>query len=674
MRSRSNDPHSETLVGPESATRPAAGATGSVALTRSIDQSAAFARHPDHPLPALVAGRYRVGERLGAGAFGVVYKAIDERLQRPVALKILGARAIGHPKALDRFRTEALAAGRLNHPGVVGVSDFHQLEDGVPFLVMEFVEGTTLAAVLEQDPRFSLERAARIARSLCLALDVAHRAGIVHRDLKPANLILRGAGSPGEVVKIVDFGIAKLAAAQTDDEVGAREPLIGTPGYMAPEQVRGDPTTDGRADLYAVGVMLYEMVTGEIPFAHKHAVDVLVAKAVDAPEPPSRHRPELPRQLEEVILRALARVADERFATGAEMAEALAPFVGAPGHGRWRWRWRALALALGAVALGWVAWNMQTGRDARSRGATGEPPKLATTSTPWPKTSSWPPWPDAREGCNCPYSACNGGCVSVCRYSGYTRGATVPGINVVGRQEALLGASGDGETILYLAGPRCALSRLMLARRRGSTFESVDLTDKLDLQKVAIFEGCCTLSADGLTLILSTPDHTHFVRSRVVGAEVLPPEGAEFEDLNPGPTAGKPLHYPVLGADGLTLYYRLDDRVADPADSGPLDGSYVSVRADLQSRFPPGRRLTGKVKLYEYITGVSSDGLSLFLSADNETYVLVRTSTAEPFVMSLHTLTYGWRAVPLADCKRILTTYTPGGCESEDIVYLEALP
>ncbi len=114
--------------------------------------------------------------------------------------------------------------------------------------------GATLAAVLEQDPRFSLERAARMARSLCLALDVAHRAGIVHRDLKPANLILCGAGAPGEVVKIVDFGIAKLAAAQTDDEVGARDQLIGTPAYMAPEQVRGDPATDGRADLYAVGV------------------------------------------------------------------------------------------------------------------------------------------------------------------------------------------------------------------------------------------------------------------------------------------------------------------------------------------------------------------------------------------------------------------------------------
>jgi serine/threonine protein kinase len=351
----------------------AAATMGAVTVTRSIDERAAAADPLERRLPALVAGRYRVGERLGAGAFGVVYKATDERLQRPVALKVLGARALGHREALERFRTEALAASRLHDPGVVDVSDFDQLDDGVPFLVMEYVEGNTLAAVLAQGERLPLGRAVRLALRLCLTLDVAHAAGIIHRDLKPANLILRGAGTASEAVKIVDFGIAKLAEAPTGDD--GREPLLGTPAYMAPEQVRGDPRTDGRADLYAVGVMLYEMVSGEIPFAGLHAVDLLVAKTVESPVPPSRHRPELPRRLEQVILRALARAPVERFATGAEMAAALAPFVDvrACGFRRTSWRW----LAAAASMLGLLIWTGWCGRATPSSGA-----PLAAARTP----------------------------------------------------------------------------------------------------------------------------------------------------------------------------------------------------------------------------------------------------------------------------------------------------
>jgi hypothetical protein len=291
---------------------------------------------------------------------------------------------------------------------------------------------------------------------------------------------------------------------------------------------------------------------------------------------------------------------------------------------------------------------------------------------------------DHRPGCNCPYSACDKKCLSVCRASEYRLGPAVPGISVAGRQEALLGASSSGDTILYLAGEGCAIDRLMLARRRGSTFESVDLTDKLDLRRVAIFEGCCTLSADGETLVMATADRMGFVRSRLVGVDMLPADGAEFGGLVPSSLAGRAVRYPVLAADGLTLYFHVQDPGTEPGEPGPLHGAYVAVRGDRQSAFGAGRRMTGRAQRYDYVTGISSDGLSLFVKYDWETYVLFRANPAEPFSDPAMTRdpawTWraarlpGWRTLPLGDCQRILTTYTPGGCQNEDITYLEAAP
>jgi hypothetical protein len=249
---------------------------------------------------------------------------------------------------------------------------------------------------------------------------------------------------------------------------------------------------------------------------------------------------------------------------------------------------------------------------------------------------------------------------------------------VPGRQEALVGASADGNTIVYLAGHGCSIDRLMLARRRDQTFDSIDITDQLDRQRVALFEGCCTLSSDGETLIMTTADRKSFARSRVLGATVSPADPGEFRDLLPGSITNRTVSFPVLSADGLTLYYLVDDPAAEPGDVGPLRGSYASTRADLRSPFSAGVRLPGRARRYEYVTGVSSDGLSLFMKFDWETYVLVRTSTDEPFgdpaLWVNPARLPGWRTLPLAGCAHLLTTSTPGGCANEDIAYLEPVP
>jgi hypothetical protein len=215
----------------------------------------------------------------------------------------------------------------------------------------------------------------------------------------------------------------------------------------------------------------------------------------------------------------------------------------------------------------------------------------------------------------------------------------------------------------------------MLARRRGATFESVDLTDQLELSRVAVFESCCTLSADGRTAVLATADRRGFVQARIDGFRVLAPDDAAFRALTAD--AARAVHYPVLAADELTLYYRLDGPESESI-GGPRNGSYAAERGDRESAFLPGIRMPGKAQHYEYITGVSPDGLSLFMNSDYETIVLVRARTTEPFGDPGWTWSparlAGWRAIPLAGCQRILTTGTPGGCENEDIITLDAMP
>jgi serine/threonine-protein kinase len=315
----------------------------------------------DAALPDRVAGRYAIGKRIGAGGFGVVFQAIDERLQKPVAIKVLGSSRARNKQALDRFRAEALTAGRLNHPGIVSVTDFDQLEDGRPYLVMELVAGATLYDILKREDKLSVPRACRIARLLCQALDAAHREGIIHRDLKPANVIVREdiRSTEPPAVKILDFGIAKLAEARRKEVLTQSGQVLGTPAYIAPEQVRESSSIDGRADLYAVGVILFEMLTGALPFATRDAANLLVSKVVDLPDSPTKYTPDLPAGLEKLVMRAIHRDPATRPKDCAELAAALEPYCtagAAPPPPRRRWIVPAAVAAAGAGAIAlWIA-------------------------------------------------------------------------------------------------------------------------------------------------------------------------------------------------------------------------------------------------------------------------------------------------------------------------------
>jgi eukaryotic-like serine/threonine-protein kinase len=270
------------------------------------------------PLPETI-GRYRILDEIGRGAMGRVYRAHDPHTDRTVALKVLdvehGRTAEQAAQAHIRFLREARAAGRLSHPGIVAVYDADlDTASGSPFLAMELVTGRSLAEVLGERGLLPWSEAVAIAAAVAEALDHAHSRGVVHRDLKPANVLLADSGA----VKVSDFGVAMLV----DDSSTLTGMLRGTPSYMAPEQIRGD-AVDGRSDLYSLGAVLYEMLTGEAPFQAESLVGVAHQAVHDEPRPPSFACPDLPLDLERVVLRAMAKRPDARYASGRELAAAL---------------------------------------------------------------------------------------------------------------------------------------------------------------------------------------------------------------------------------------------------------------------------------------------------------------------------------------------------------------
>jgi serine/threonine-protein kinase len=257
--------------------------------------------------------RYRVVREIGRGGMGVVYEARDEKLQRTVAVKVLSAREIDEPTR-RRFLREARAAAALNHPNIVAVYDAGE-SNGVPYLVMEHVRGRSL----REDPPDSLDEAIDVARQVCDALEHAHARGVVHRDLKPGNVLVRRDGGRTDI-KLTDMGIALIRDTARMTRTGA---ISGTPHYMAPEQALGRDV-DGRADLYALGVMLYAWAAGRLPFEGTDALAV-VSQHIHVPAvSPRRHRPDLSAELEAIVLRLLAKDPDARFAGAAELRSALA--------------------------------------------------------------------------------------------------------------------------------------------------------------------------------------------------------------------------------------------------------------------------------------------------------------------------------------------------------------
>jgi eukaryotic-like serine/threonine-protein kinase len=264
------------------------------------------------------AGRYEIIGLVGAGGMGTVYRARDAELDEVVALKLLRKEVLDQPGMLDRFRQEVKLARRVTHRNVARTFDIGESE-GEKFLTMEFVEGESLAARLARDGALPLATVVEIANALCAGLDAAHGAGIVHRDLKPDNVLL---GRDGRIV-ITDFGIARALSADPARAatVGV---ALGTPAYMAPEQVEGAQDLDARADLYALGAMLFECLTGERPWTGESIWAVAAARLMHPPPDPRAKVPDLPSSAAQLVMKCMARKRDDRFASAAQVASALA--------------------------------------------------------------------------------------------------------------------------------------------------------------------------------------------------------------------------------------------------------------------------------------------------------------------------------------------------------------
>jgi serine/threonine protein kinase/CheY-like chemotaxis protein len=256
----------------------------------------------------LLAGKYRLGPLIGSGAFGSVYRARHVDLAHDVAVKVVLTAAGSNPGALARFQREGIAACRVKHPNAVAVTDFGVTGGGAAFLVMELLEGHSLHDEMERVGRFAAPRCAEILTPLCAALAEAHAAGIVHRDIKPANVFLQR-GPQGETVKVLDFGIAKMA----DEDARAGNltvdgGILGTPAYMAPERFRGE-VLDGAADVYSVGVMLYQMLAGRLPFSVRDCDLMAIAMMHIHNQPPSLRAadPEIAPEIDRIVLSMLRK-------------------------------------------------------------------------------------------------------------------------------------------------------------------------------------------------------------------------------------------------------------------------------------------------------------------------------------------------------------------------------
>jgi eukaryotic-like serine/threonine-protein kinase len=291
---------------------------------RFCPRDGASLRAPTNPgdlVGQVIADRYHVLRKLGEGAMGQVYLAEHVKMGRECAVKVMHPALLNDADAVSRFNREASNASRIVHSNVATVFDFGETPDGITYLAMEYVDGGSVGALLRREGMLAVPRAVGLARQMADALAAAHDLGIVHRDLKPENVMVTRGRSGRESVKVVDFGIAKAAGqAQHVTQTGL---VIGTPDYMSPEQL-GGAEADARTDVYALGCILYEMLTGEKPFAGPGGEVVAVRRLIEPSGPPSLLRPDLPAALDAAVVRALALSPADRFQTASEFGEALA--------------------------------------------------------------------------------------------------------------------------------------------------------------------------------------------------------------------------------------------------------------------------------------------------------------------------------------------------------------
>jgi serine/threonine-protein kinase len=264
--------------------------------------------------PVIFNGRYELHRRLGRGGMAEVYLARDQMLDRAVAVKVLFPALATDPGFVERFRREAQSAASLSHPNIVGVYDWGEA-NSTYFIVMEYVEGESLAELIEADGRLHPDRAAEIASEMASALGYAHRSGgVIHRDVKPGNVLL----TPDGTVKVADFGIARAISDSSDRNLTKTGAVMGTATYFSPEQARG-LRVDPRSDIYALGCVLYEMIIGQPPFAGENAVAIATKHVRDQPVPPRRIDPAVPETLEAIILKCMAKDPDHRYPSARDM-------------------------------------------------------------------------------------------------------------------------------------------------------------------------------------------------------------------------------------------------------------------------------------------------------------------------------------------------------------------
>jgi serine/threonine-protein kinase len=267
-----------------------------------------------------LSGRYETGERLGTGGMSSVYKATDRILERTVAVKILAEHLHDDERFVERFKREALAVARLIHPNIVQVYDTG-VDQGRHYIVMEYVEGRSGAQILQRQGPVEPEIAAEIGIQACAGLDYAHRRGIIHRDVKPGNLMIVGGpvGGGEMTVKLTDFGIARAIEQTRITQVGS---VVGTAAYLAPEQVRGEEATPA-TDVYALGVVLYQFLTGRLPYEGSSLAELAVRQQNEKPLPPSTYDSDIPEPLGAAVLRALEGDPSRRYASAEELANGL---------------------------------------------------------------------------------------------------------------------------------------------------------------------------------------------------------------------------------------------------------------------------------------------------------------------------------------------------------------
>ncbi len=285
----------------------------------------------DARIGVVLDGRYRLDTLIGTGGMGDVYRATHVHLDAEFAVKLLKQEYVANQDAIRRFRLEAKAAGRIHHPNAVRVTDFGVTPENLVYLVMELVKGRSLRSVIREAKRVPYARTVNLVRQVCGAVEAAHRSGVIHRDLKPDNILIEIVNGV-ERVKVLDFGIAKLKETKTDSFLTQAGTIIGTPQYMSPEQCQNRPL-EPTSDIYSIGIILYEMLTGTIPFDGESTLQVVYDQLHLPPKPVSELAPEVPEPIARVVMRALEKEPADRPTTAVELSEELRAALEDAGEG-----------------------------------------------------------------------------------------------------------------------------------------------------------------------------------------------------------------------------------------------------------------------------------------------------------------------------------------------------